>query len=477
MNGRNGDWCGRLASAVADGRYLEEPDVWREHLAGCPSCRELVGGLETLRQRIDRAAARVREQVDAPPDGEALIAEAFRRYRSARRVRGLSLGVVVLIGLALGIVFLARGSSAPQSHDPAARARRLHDRVFGLDAAPDYGLLQRDEALRSEYLAALDDESSLVRRTALQALMYSGVELDPQRLTEILTTWDEDLEAPLEVAAQGPGGRHLEDALARRRDETLEHVLSGAHVQAAQGGARLDAQVIEPFVDHPRHSIRTVALRALSQDPTYRPGERIARRLTVEADVEARKAAAWLLLDRLGAEGVEIVLERLRADSDWGLEGVVLYRLGSGPAALAFSRERIGDPSIPVQLALHHQRRMHLEGDASAPPQALLDRALQDEDPRTWVILARIASEQDLGDLRTTLQTRWKDCPEGPVRTSLGRYLVLWDCEGTDESRLHLALDILEAGRDPRLRAQVEKLAASDLPSVRERAQNLLSDW
>ena len=476
MSGRHGDWCERLAGAIADGRYLEDPTFWREHVEDCASCSELVQGLVALRERIDRATTRVRTESMPASGSEVLIAEAFRRYRRARRIKGVSLGLVLLVGAALALAFAWRGAASPDRTDAVAYASHLEEQVFrGSD--PDYDLLKRDAPLREEYLAALDHESSLVRRTALHALMFSGIQLDTARLAELLTTWNEDLETPLQVAALAGGRRHLEDALARRRDDTLSRVLAGAYVQAAQGGARLESALVESFVDHPAATVRGYALRALGEDPRYRPGERILKRLGEDEDAEVRKAAAALLLDRLGDVGVDLVVDRLRAVPDWTVEGHALFMLGEGPSVLALARERIGDPQVPPQLALHHLRLLARASEVIEPPAGLLERALGDDDPWTWSVLARVAAEQDLTALRSDLQERWRACPPGAARTGLAHRLVAWDCACPSEARQLLALDILEAQRDEGLREHLETLSRSALPSVRVRAQNLLSSW
>ena len=132
IDGR-GDRCERLAGAIADGRYLEDPDVWREHVEDCASCRELVQGLLALRVRIESASLQAREESASPETGEALITEAFRRYRRRRNVEGLSLGIVLLLGLALGLTFLLRDSSSVGETDPIAYAARLEQLAEGLN--------------------------------------------------------------------------------------------------------------------------------------------------------------------------------------------------------------------------------------------------------------------------------------------------------------------------------------------------------
>lgn len=476
MNEKHGDWCERLATAVADGRYLERPDAWRDHVEGCPACRELVQGLSALRERIEQAASQVHDRGAPRESGEQLIAEAFRRYRRGVRIKGVSLGIVLLVGLGLGVVFWRTGSRTPEAVDPVVYATRLHDRVFRA-GRPDYDLLKRDEGLRREYLAALDHESSLVRRTAMHALTWSGIDLEPARLEAVLTTWDEDLEAPLELAATSRGTKHLQDELARRRDVTLHTLISGAYVQAVRSAGRLDAAVLEPFIDHPYDANRSTALRALAADPTYRPGGRVARRLRVDEVDDVRKAAAMLLVERGGEAGIEIVMDYLRSGQDWTSEGTLLPRLRAHPDMLALSRERIADAEVPPQIALHHLRLLCRAGEVTEPPVELVERALAADDPEAWASLACVAGEQDLISARVPLQACWQRCPPGTARSSLARHLVDWDVACQDEERLGLALDILETDRDERLRAHAVTLAKSDLPSIRDRAQNLLSSW
>src|SRR4029077_13159335 len=108
--------------------------------------------------------------------------------RRRRRTFGACVALVVL---ASGAFFLSRG--APRvSTDPVAYARHLHEAVFPRGSAPRYDLLKKDAALRSEYLTALDHRSSVVRRSALNALLQSGVEVDRERLEGILVNARED---------------------------------------------------------------------------------------------------------------------------------------------------------------------------------------------------------------------------------------------------------------------------------------------
>ena len=183
------------------------------------------------------------------------------------------------------------------------------------------------------------------------------------------------------------------------------------------------------------------------------------------------------MLDHLGDEGGEAVVARLRERRDWGLEGFVLGSLGNASSSVALSRERVLDGSVPPALALQHLRRLQRLGEVPPAHDSLLERALHDEDPRSWEALAAYAAEQDLVALRGALQARWQACPTGSVRTRLAIHLVGWECACTEEGRQQLALDVLEVDRDARLRSHAERLSTSDHPAVRARARQLLADW
>ena len=464
--------CARLADAIASGRFLEDPAHWQGHVASCADCRAHVEGLFELREHMARAGL----EVEAPPPvevGPGRVQHALLRFHRRRIARRTTLGCVLVAAAAGGVAVWGRRSpSAPE--DPTAHARRLFTAVFPA-AGKARPLLTEDAHAREEYVRALDDPSSLVRRTALQALALSGVETDASRLARALTDFREELETPVAVAGVSGGEREIASALALRRTETVKAVLLAAYVQAARGGERLPSSVVLPFLSDPDRDVRREALQVLGADSSFVPGEEVRMAVRSDPDVEVRINAVQCLVDRLGDDGAAFVVDHLRSVHDTPLEAAVVSLLGRYRVTLPFSRERAESRETPVELALQHQLVLLRAGDKK-PPSELVERALLVRTPGVLRVLASLAHEGDWTEYRGRLQAAWKSGPPADVAAA-GLRIVLWDLDSRDPRRLALALDICEATGGAQAQKLVQRVASEAAGEVRERAEGLLRSW
>ncbi len=472
------DWCERLAAAVSDGRFLEDPNFYRPHVDSCEHCRRIVSGLFALREHLERVGIEAPADLPETPDAKDVIDAALARHRALQKLRGGVVGLCLALALGVGGYFALRGGGpdARAPRDPVAYARSLHEAVFPRGDAPRTSLLLEDDARRAEYVAALDDPSSLVRRTALAALVFSGVPIDASRLEAILEHAREDLETPLEVASLAGDARYLADALEARRIATLRGVLTSAGVGASRGGPPVRASRLTPYLSHADAEVRKRALFALTFDGGFRPGPEVDALLDGDRDFDVRVAAALCLLDRRGEKGAEALIVRLREHADPALEELILPKLASHPAALALSTERVGDAATPVRLALAHALVVVRAGRAE-PPTAVVERALADPDPDVWRLLADVAATAGWTQVRAPLQARWERAPRAERRI-LSATLVAWDVSSGDERRLETALAICEAERGEKLLLpHLRSISKGPFPSVAARAERLLADW
>lgn len=468
-----GDWCERVAAAIADGRFLEDPGLYRPHVEACPECRSRVEGLFVLREHLGKASLEAPAGEAAPFDAKDVVGTAIRRYRRYRVVRDGTVGLVVLLGLGVG-AFLWTRRSPPAEPDGIAYAKHLSETVFPKGRPPRTDLLGRDAALRGEYLKALDHPVSLVRRTALDALTMSEVTIDRARLESILLHAREDLETPIEVASSGDGLREIADALETRRVATLRSVLVAAGIQATTGAA-VPSRLLAPLLSHPDVEVRRLSLIALNGDVSFRPGTEVERLAWDESDFELRAVACVCLLDHLGEQAATRIVAHLRRSPDPRFEERVLPHLGKFPSALLdLSKERLASETTPARLALAHARVLWRSG-LKEPPPRLVERAIADPATDTVALFAQIAAEADWMQYRAALGERWQTAPRAS-RQVLAAALVLWDEQSQDVRRLQMALDICETDRDDALlKPALERMAKSAIPAVGARAREILA--
>lgn len=464
--------CERVASAVADGRFLEDPALWRAHVETCDVCRPLVEGLFTLRTHVERASLEV---VPAPASSSGEVQRAFRRYRRGRWNRGLAVGCAA--ALAATAVFLAVSPAKPPpvAESPAEYANRLLRRVFPVSGPADTALLRNDAAARAEYVRALDHPSSVVRRVALQALVFSSVEVDAARLSRALLEFREDLQVPLSVAAASSGEREVASALNARRGQTVQTALTAALIQSSQGKPSIHADSVAQFLGDSDPILRAGALAALAADPSYVPGEDVVAMMRTDPDVTVRAEAVACLVLRSGDAGAEQVVGRLTEHPDPELEIRVAPLLGRRPLALPLARLRVADPKTPIELALAYALVIVRSGDR-AVPEALVEAAFKTPGADALRGLALLASQGDWTTLRSRLQDAWRRAPAADAADA-GLLLARWDVAGTDPARLHLALDICEAQRGAQAKRLVQLVAKTVTKDVRERAEALLASW
>ena len=474
MIAQNRDWCQRLEEAVAEGRFAEDPAFWQEHVDGCKSCQKIVAGYFTLRDLINRAEM---EAPETPPlEPERVIQLAMARYRAHCRAKtrwtGLGLAALALSLTAAIILFTRPEPEAPT--DPIAYARALHDAVFPTGQPPRTDLLRLDEARRLEYVKALDHPVSLIRRTALNALALSGVDMDAGRLEMILARSHEDLETPLEVASLASDARTLVGALESRRIATLRSVLTAAGINASRGAPPVKSSLLTPHLASLDVETRKATLFALTADKAFMPTQDVDRLLKSDPDLDVRVAAAGVFLARLGDKAAAEIIAHLRIERGDPLEERLLPRLQRSSEVLALSRQRVADPVTPVRLALLHAGVL-ARVDRAAVPRPLVERALADPGTDVHRLLGEVAAEADWSQYRAALQQRWRSAT-GEARQDLGLTLAAWDDRTGEDPRLLLALEIAETDRG-RQRALVERLARSASPAVAQRARDVLKTW
>jgi hypothetical protein len=491
------EWCERLAAALGDGRFLEDPAAWKEHVRACDVCRASVEGYFQLRERV--AQARLEVMGLAPPalDGPRIVERALERYetrcRRAARVRSMGYGAVGVLAIVGLVVWTQSPQQAPApatteaadvGADAVAYSNVLFRRIFPPDGKPKYELLQSDPALRAEYQRALDHRSSLVRRTALTALTSSGIELDPARMEEVLRTWNEDLETPVVIAAAGDASHALADALELRRTATLRAVLDGAYVQVAKGGRPVDLAAVSAFLTHQEAEVRKVTLSALAADARYQPDEAVMRIFTTDPVVEVRVAAGLCLALRSGAAGVRQMIAYLRVKPDYEVERQLTHHLGAGDAGRAFATERVSDVRTPVVVAILYAQRL-LQGGI-APSTELVDRTLADGGSESLYYLAALAAKAGWDGQRNRLQKHWMmhqaEWSRGDPHFSSGAALLLatWDESVGSAERLVLALELFEtfeSAPSTRMRTLVGRTATREESDIRKRAVALLERW
>lgn len=465
------EWCERVRAAIIAGNILEDPGYWRPHVEVCSTCRPRVEGLLTLRRLMERAKDEAPIRVATPEQGRRVMRAVFERFhRRRRRQRAAGLVAVLLAAGAGTFAWVHPGGRVEAARNPVAYAMELDRRIFPASGphAPD--LLKENADLRAEYVRALDNPSSLVRRTAMSALAMSGIDMDARRLETVIGEWSETLDSPVELAAAADGEASIRGALAVRRTATLHAALLSAYTQSGKGDARVSSTVLVGLLRNTDADIRHVALMSLARDPSFAPGEIVTSLFLHDPEAVVRTDAAECLVRRGGPKGLSTVIARLRSTQDFEVEQSIIPVLGKGADVLALGRDRVASAATPTSLALGHELNLVRAGER-AVPSALVARAFAGGTDDVYS-LAQIAIEADQTELRAPLQAAW--LAWSPTeRRGLGRMLARWDARTTDPSRYRLALDICEAEFDNRLREIVTALSRSEVPDVRERAQAL----
>lgn len=428
--------------------------------------------------RLEAALAEAWTAGPEPGPGQSpavAIGAAMGSFRRRRRRRIATLATAGVLMLGAGGLWLARPEAteptAIESADAVAYGNDLYERVMGRRDAPetrDLDYLKRDAEARAEYLAALDHPSSFVRRVAISTLGWSGVEVPPETMVRILTTYREDLERPLELAGVGDAGRYVATALERRRSATIREVLTTSFLLAAQGKAHIDAEHVLPWLSHEDASVRIMALEALVFNEAYRPGEVIWTMLREDEDLEVRKSALEVLEERLDSEAHPRLLAYFRGMDDPDMEPVVIHALRDTPGLDKAVRARFGRGLASPLSRVAHARRMLQQGDP-APMNQVLAGALEKGGPHAlWIAVTHMV-KLDRADLRPILVARRAEIP-GHERRRYAGMLLAWDVASGDRDRI---IDsVTELGRtgragDPKLLGLLVPLAKHADPKVR----------
>jgi len=477
--GNDPDACRRIADAIAEGRFLEDPALWRPHVETCAACRTSVEGLFALRERV-RLAGLESPVVEPRPsrEGALAIALAFRQHRHERTIRNVSAGILLLLAASIGF-FVVRRAPPEASETAFAYARRLNAMIVPASGSPDHERLARDAAARAEFLAALDHPSSCVRRTALYGLLNSRIPVDPARLEKVLTEFHEDLEIPVETASVSDDGRAVADALRGQRAATVLSALIGLDVTPETGVPRVRSEVVASFLSDPEPPIRRQALIALRADARYVPDATVERLMRGDPDREVAVFAADLLVLRRGEEGASLVVDRLRKAPDPVIERMLVSALAPTRVGLELAHERVADPTTDPALALAQAITLYDRAPKHefAPPEAVIDRALHAPTRLSFEALAYLCIKANWTMYRARLQAMWRGLSRED-RDYGGRDLVAWDLTGVaDEARLTLALDICEADRSSQERAAVVTMSTNPSALIRQRAERLLASW
>ena len=463
--------CEQALDEILDNEPEQFSALVEEHLEHCESCQEAATQAAEMQGLFDKLAQAADEHPSSlNPD--FVVKEAFARFYAYRRrkFRLMSIGVVVA-ALAVGVFFLALPDEKPP--DPVDYARQLFERVFGPrgSAQTDYDLLKRDEALRAEYLAALDHESSWVRRTALMALSYSQVPVEPAPLLRILKEWNEDLVPPVVTADADSHGRHVREALAERRVETVHAALHGLHLQLP--GIDVQPDDVRPFLLDPSPKIRHVALRTLGRMDGFKPGEKVTSMFEADPDPAVRIAAGTILVERLHGDGLQAVVQRLQREENQQVVRRMIPLLGHGELARELARTQLERADIDRRAALQYARLLARAGEQTYARKRVTE-ALRAGDPEEVRLAIAITRELDWTEFRKAAIAALNRLGPGEGRLAT-KGLALWDLKSGDEGRMLEALEL--TGRGEKLhdfQHVLRRFLEAPFRSVRERAQALL---
>jgi hypothetical protein len=479
--------CRRFAAALDDGAPPLDDPRWSAHLDGCAACRAVAQMDARLRARLETLApaeGRPELEGDRP---RRLVDGAFRAFERRDRVRRRVLVAGGLVAsLLLGWALLGPGAEpGGPADDPLAQAAALRGEVLPPCAPPRPERLKEDPSLVERCLEAVQRERGIVRRAALTVLAFGQVDLGRATLEEVLGTWNEDLESPVEVASGAGGARHVAEALALRRTATLQAALKAAWWQASRGGEAVSWQVVVPFLAAPEAGVRQQALLALGADSTYAPGAEVETLLRDPREpLDVRQAAGACLIQRAGEQGAGIVAAHLADRLDEELELALASPLVSTRAGRALADERLAAATTPLKLALLYAREpgRELVPDLLARLLTEVARSGAVEHALSLVEVCRRAGrdEQRIGvqQLWRANQARWR-AADADGTLLLARTLIRWDEGSDDPTRWDLALEICEQMReslDAGARKFLARVRAGADPASSRRAARLLED-
>lgn len=487
-----GEWCRRLDEAIVDGRFGEDPRLWGEHLAACPRCRATAEGYRLLRGLIDRSQPQGPDGTPPPAGAEPpqAVVAAFATWRRHRRRRLVGACAAGAAGIAVAGWLLLRPPSAGEptpgapypaslasSTDPADALRyaaSLHRRAMPDPVTHRIECFKKDPALEREFLEALRHPSAVVRRIAYAHLAGAGRPVPVEETVRLLREARPGLEKPLELAAAGDAGRHLAEALEQGRANLLTSVLDGLAGTTAAVERKVPADVLLPYVDDASARVRAAALYALAQDLAYVPGREIETRVASDPDLEVRRAAAALIVDRGGVAGREWLVGSFTRRPDPEVEVTVVPSLGTSEVALAFSQARMEDPATPAVLALHHARRLQKVGHP-LDAERLVALGLQGDD-HAASLAALLASAGGWTQHRAALMERWRRS-SGVHQSNFGNLLAKWYLASDEPQRFERCFEILEAGFSLGGRDVLKALRQQSDPEVRRRAEQIAERW
>jgi hypothetical protein len=479
--------CRSFAAALGEGAGLLDEPSWSAHLERCAPCRAVAVMDARLKARlaaIAPEAGRPELEGDRP---RALVEAGFDALeRDARMRRRMAFVGGLVAAVVLGWILLRPGGEPGRpDRDPLTQAAALLGEVLPPGAAPRPERLKEDPPLVERCLVAVQRERGVVRRAALTVLAFGQVDLGRATLEEVLGTWNEDLESPVEVASGAGGARHVAEALALRRTATLQAALKAAWWQASRGGEAVSAQVVVPFLATPEAGVRQQALLALGADPTYAPGPEVEALLRDPREpLDVRQAAGACLIQRAGERGAEIVVSCLAEHTAEDLELLLAGLLAPTEAGRALVRARRTDPHTPLKLALLYAREPS-KGNELAPQQvsSLFAAVENSGEVEHALSLAELCRRADLDERRTELQRLWTSmlprwrAQDANTTHLVARTLVRWDADSIDRRRWELALEICEQMReslDAHARAFLERVRAGPDSGLSARAVRLL---
>jgi hypothetical protein len=475
------EWCRRLAAAIVEGRFLEDPEGWRDHYATCATCSKTVEGYLMLRRLIEIA--------DPPPatPPQPVAAGVVVRELESRRQRGLRMTRAAwgagLGCVAVAAVLLLRPGPEQPTPAPTPQAQSgteptsasLYALLRGPDGRRNYAQLKTDAALRERFLVALEAEDLGVRRVALMALSLAGCGSDVPRaqidrhLRELMLT-------PDQVRTRfGDGGTEVAKAFEDKRAETLI-ALASLRGPAEEGSPPLlSRETLFALAQDPAPVVRLLALTGLREHGVRAGDERLWALWRDDPDIRARRLTGAILLLDAGPEVHGRMVASFRERPDPELEGSAVADLTPSPEAVDLAQARLADPKTPIVLALAY---VELLGRAGVPYERgpLVARALASPLPAKYWGLAHYARAGRWLECRAPLQERWRSTP-AKARGSLGVTLLLWDMDRPTEVDLDATFEILEDGETPAGKDAIKVLLEHADPEVRARASTIAAGW